>query len=105
VPPRNDRLISTVPAQPADQGAVETVRAEHAELDSIRTGKATISADLAGILDRLGTSVANGQARMEKLRQGRLFGRFFAASRKWLPEVAGRLGVRSVWNLDACPAR
>jgi hypothetical protein len=74
-------------------------------LTRFRTGKATISADLAGILDRLGTSVANWQARMEKQRQGRLFGRFFPVSRKWLREVAGRLGVRSVWNLDACPAR
>jgi hypothetical protein len=31
---------------------------------------------------------------MENLRQGRLFGRFFAASRKRLREVAGLLGVR-----------
>jgi hypothetical protein len=39
------------------------------------------------------SNAASWQARMEKLRQGRLFGRFFAASRKWLREVAGRFGV------------
>jgi hypothetical protein len=32
---------------------------------------------------------------MKKLKQGRLFGRFFAAGSKRLWEVAGRLGVRS----------
>jgi hypothetical protein len=48
-----------------------------------RTGKAAISAKLAGILDRdrLGSSAADGQDRTEKLRKGRWLGRFFAASR------------------------
>ena len=61
-----------------------------------RKRKAAISADLAGILDRLNINAASWQARMEKLRQGRLVGRFFAASRKRLREVDGLLGVRSV---------
>ncbi len=47
-----------------------------------RTGKATISAELAGIFDRLGSSAESWRARLEKLRTRRLFGRFFAASRE-----------------------
>ena len=69
-----------------------------------RKGKAAISAELAGIFDRLGSS-AELAARLEKLRTGRLFGRFFAASRERLREVAARLGVRRVANLAGCPAR
>jgi hypothetical protein len=38
------------------------------------------------------SNAASWQARMEKLRQARLFGRFFAASRNRLREVAGRFG-------------
>ena len=36
-----------------------------------REGKARISADLAGILDRLGSSAEGWQFRMEKLKNGR----------------------------------
>ena len=57
-----------------------------------REGKAVLSRELAEILDRLGTSAERWQARLEKLRQGRLLGRFFAASRQRLREVAQRLG-------------
>ena len=46
-----------------------------------RKGKAAISAELAGILDRLGSNAESWRARLDKLRSGRLFGRFFAASR------------------------
>jgi len=46
-----------------------------------REGKTAISAELAGILARLGRSAEGWQARLEKLRGGRLLGRFFAASR------------------------
>ena len=59
-----------------------------------RTGKATISAELAGIFDRLGSSAESWRARLEKLRTRRLFGRFFAASREKLREAAVRLNVR-----------
>jgi hypothetical protein len=70
-----------------------------------REGKAAISAKLAGIFERLGSRAESWQARMEKLRRGRLFGRFFAASREKLREVAGHLGVRRVANLAGCAAR
>jgi hypothetical protein len=70
-----------------------------------REGKAVISAELAGILDRLGSRAESWRARMEKLRNGRLFGRFFAASRVRLQEVADRLNVGRVGNLAGCPAR
>ena len=70
-----------------------------------REGKAVISADLAGILERLGSSTDRWQARVEKLKTGRLLGRFFAASRARLREVATALGVHHLANLDGCPAR
>ena len=47
-----------------------------------RDGKAVISAELAGILERLGTSAEAWRERLQKLRDGRLLGRFFAASRR-----------------------
>jgi hypothetical protein len=64
-----------------------------------REGKAVISAELAGILDRLGCHADGWQARLEKLRKGRLFGRFFASSREKLREMAARLKVRHLVNL------
>jgi hypothetical protein len=70
-----------------------------------RTGKSRISADLAGVFERLGTRVENWQLLMERLQRRRLFGRFFAASREKLQEVAAHLGVRRVANLAGCPAR
>ena len=70
-----------------------------------RHGKAVISAELTGILNRLGTSAESWQARLEKLKAGRPLGRFFAASRAHLREVAAHLGVHHLANLDGCPAR
>ena len=70
-----------------------------------REGKTAISADLAGIFERLGSNAKSWQLRQEKLRTGQLFGRFFAASRARLAEVAQRLGVRHVANLGGCPAQ
>ena len=67
-----------------------------------REGKASISAKLAGIFDRLGSRAENWQARMEKLRKGRLYGRFFAASREKLREMAERMKVRRLVNLTGC---
>ncbi|MGH3429989.1 MAG: transposase [Mycobacteriales bacterium] len=69
-----------------------------------REGKATLSREVAEILDRLGSSVDHWQARLEKLRQGQLLGRFFAASRQRLRQVAERLGLKRVPNLGGCPA-
>ena len=49
-----------------------------------REGKALISAELGAILERLGSSAENWQARLQKLVGGRLLGRFFAATRSRL---------------------
>jgi len=70
-----------------------------------REGKAAISRELAGIFDRLGSSAESWWARLEKLSRGRLLGRFFAASRARLREVATHLGVHHLANLGGCPAR
>ena len=69
-----------------------------------REGKAALSREVAEILDRLGSSADQWQARLEKLRQGRLLGRFFATSRQRLREVAERLGLHRVPNLAGCEA-
>jgi hypothetical protein len=50
------------------------------------------------------SSAANWQARLE-LAGGRLLGRFFAATRSRLREVAKSLGVRRLINLAGCAAR
>ncbi len=42
---------------------------------------------------------------LQKLSGGRLLGRFFAATRSRLREVAQRLGVHRLANLAGCPAR
>ena len=70
-----------------------------------REGKAAISAELAGIFARLGTDEKSWRSRLEKPRTGRLFGRFLAASRQKLRELASRLNIRGVVNLAGCPAR
>ena len=67
-----------------------------------RDGKAVLSREVAEILDRLGSSADHWQARLEKLRHGRLLGRFFASRRKRLKEVAEQLGLRRVPNLAGC---
>ena len=66
--------------------------------------KAAASCELAAILDRLGSTAEQWQARLEKLRQGRFLGRYFATTRDRLREVAQRLGVKRVPNLAGCPA-
>ena len=68
-----------------------------------RQGKAAISAELAGIFDRLGVSADSWQIQIKKLRGDRLLGRFFATSRAKLREIAERLGVRYLVNLRGCP--
>jgi REP element-mobilizing transposase RayT len=70
-----------------------------------RTGKATISRELSGILERIGSSAESWWARLEKLSRGRLLGRFFAATRERLREVARGLSVHHLANLGGCPAR
>jgi hypothetical protein len=64
-----------------------------------RQGKASISAELAGIFERLGCSAQSWEVRMEKLRGGSLLGPVFATTRAKLRETAERLGVPHVGNL------
>ncbi len=71
----------------------------------IRDGKAVISSELAGIFERLGSDAQTWQARLHKLVADRLLGRFFAASRTRLSEVAERLGLHHLANLGGCAAR
>jgi len=63
-----------------------------------------ISREVGEIFERLGTRAEIWQARLQKLSHGRLLGRFFAASRERLREVAARLGLRRVPNLGGCSA-
>ena len=70
-----------------------------------RGGKAAFSAELSGILERLGSSAESWWFRLEKLGKSRLLGRFFAASRERLREVARGLGVHHLANLGGCSAR
>jgi hypothetical protein len=67
-----------------------------------REGKAMISREVAAIFERLGATAETWQARLEKLRKGPLMGRFFAASRQRLRDVAARLGLRRAVNLGSC---
>ena len=67
-----------------------------------REGKATISREVAAIFERIGTTAETWQVRLEKLRKGGLMGRFFAASRQRLRDVAARLGLRRAVNLGSC---
>jgi hypothetical protein len=55
-------------------------------------------------LERLGSNAERWWSRVEKLSKGRLLGRFFAASRGRLREVARGLGVHHLANLGGCLA-
>jgi hypothetical protein len=70
-----------------------------------RQGKASTSEELAGIFERLAFSAQRWQHGMKKLRSDRSVGRFLAASRAKLREIAERLGVRHLVNLRGCPVR
>ena len=69
-----------------------------------REGKAAISREVAEVFERLGTSAETWRARLQKLRQGRLLWRVFAASRavpRSRPAPWARAGSAP---LDGCPA-
>ena len=66
-----------------------------------RRGKASISSEVAEILDRIGSSAEAWEARMQQLRSGRLLGRFIASSREKLREAARKLGISRAANLSA----
>jgi hypothetical protein len=70
-----------------------------------RQGKASISAELAGIFERIGFTAETWRDAMGKLRGERLLGRIFAASRIKLREIAKHLGVRHLVNLTGCALR
>jgi hypothetical protein len=69
-----------------------------------RTGKTPAAPELAPVFARLETDADAWQARLVKLSDGRLLGRFFAASRGRLREVAEHLGVAHLANLAGCSA-
>jgi hypothetical protein len=60
-----------------------------------REGMGAISRELAAIFERIGTTAETWQPRLEKLSNGPLLGRLFAASRQRLREVAEHLGLRA----------
>jgi hypothetical protein len=66
---------------------------------------ARISAELAGIFDRLGSSAQSWRVRMKKLHENRLLGRFFASSQAKLQETTEYFNVRYVVNFARGPAR
>ena len=67
----------------------------------LRDGKASITAEVSDILGRLGSSAEAWQAHMQRLRGGRLWGRFIAGSHELLQSTAQRLGVSRLANLSA----
>jgi hypothetical protein len=67
-----------------------------------RDKKARLSAELAGVFERLGCTADRWTARLERLRQGRLLGRFFAGSKAKLREIAARLNLHHLVNLGGC---
>jgi len=71
----------------------------------LRDGDAPFPRELSAILTRLGTNPASWHSRLEKLSQGRLLGRVFAASKERLREFAVTRGLEKVPNLDGCPTR
>ena len=87
-----------------DGRGAQVIAVHTGDVKPLQWGKVEI-ADLSGqVGGRLGTSADHWQSRLTKLSQGRLLGRFFAASRQRLREVGARLGLRRVANLGGCPA-
>jgi len=65
----------------------------------VRQGKARVSTEVAGILDRLGTSAEFWQHRMEQMfKKSRVLGSYFSTSAERLQEVAAHRGVHHVDN-------
>jgi REP element-mobilizing transposase RayT len=70
----------------------------------LRSGKARVPQEVAGILQRLGSGPDLWQQRMEKLRdRSRMFGTVFATKRKDINRLAETRGVRKLSNLNGCP--
>jgi hypothetical protein len=70
-----------------------------------RPGKARVSAEIAALLDRLGSGVENWRATMERLfTASRLTGVAFAFQRERLRAAARHRGCHHLANLSGCPA-
>lgn len=68
-----------------------------------RHGKARVPKEVAGILDRLGSSPDFWRHRLEKLRdRTRIFGTVFATKRSELNRMAEVRGVKKLSNLNGC---
>ena len=65
----------------------------------LREGKAAISTEVEDIFVRLGSTAKTWGLRMKKLTSSRLFGRFLAASRDRLRQLASTLKVRHLANV------
>ncbi len=65
----------------------------------LREGKAAISLEVEDIFARLGSTAQTWWQRMQKLTGGRLLGRFLAASRDRLRQLASTLKVRHLANV------
>jgi hypothetical protein len=69
----------------------------------LRRGKARVPTEVAGILDRLGSSPDFWQHRLEKLRdRSRIFGSVFATKRSAIDRMAEARGVKKLSNLNGC---
>ncbi len=70
-----------------------------------RAGKARVSREVAGILERLGSSGQLWEQRLGQLfARSRLLGSFFATDRQRLRQLAARRGVHHLDNLIPVPA-
>ena len=71
----------------------------------MREGKTRVGAEVASILDRLGTRADVWQAALEKLfSRPSALGVAFAFHRRRLQEAAGQRGCHHLANLNGCPA-
>ena len=69
-----------------------------------RPGKSSMPPDVAGILERLGSSGDLWRERLEKLRgRDRIFGVVFATDRSAINRFAAARGVKQLSNLNGCP--
>ncbi len=71
----------------------------------VRNGKARVSAEVAGVLDRIGSSAEFWSGRLCKmLKSARLHGRYFAGQRACLQSLAAEQGHHHLANLSPQPS-
>ncbi len=72
----------------------------------LREGKARMPRDVAGILERLGSSTGHWQERLEKLSgTERIYGVAFAVHADSIQRYADSRGIRKLTNLNGCRCR